>query len=50
SEAEIPIEPGTKPVDRNPYRANPRTQQVIDSCVNTIEEQGIIEKFASPWG
>lgn len=30
-------DPGTRPVDRSPYRANPRVQETVDMCVNKIE-------------
>ena len=49
-EADFPLEPGTPPVDRSPYRANPRVQEVIDQCVNQMEKDGIIEQRPSPWG
>ena len=49
-EADFPLQPGTTPVDRNPYRANPRVQEVIDKCVNQMEKDGIIEQRPSPWG
>ena len=38
TEADFPLQPGTTPVDRNPYRANPRVQEVIDMCVNQMEK------------
>ena len=50
AEAEFPLEPGTRPVDRAPYRANPRVQETIDKCVNQMEQDGIIEQRPSPWG
>ena len=50
SQADFPLEPGTKPVDRAPYRANPRAQEVIDKCVDQLEKDGIIEQRPSPWG
>ena len=50
AEADFPLEPGTRPVNRAPYRANPRVQEVIDKCVNELEEAGIVEQRASPWG
>ena len=37
-EADFPLQPGPTPVDRNPYRANPRVQEVIDMCVNQMEK------------
>ena len=33
AEAEFPLQKNTKPVDRHPYRTNPRAQEVIDKCV-----------------
>ena len=50
AEAEFPLEPGTRPVDRAPYRTNPRVQETIDKCVNQMEQDGIIEQRPSPWG
>ena len=50
AETEFPPEPGTRPVDRAPYRANPRVQETIDKCVNQMERDGIIEQRPSPWG
>ena len=49
-EATFPLQPGTQPVDRQPYRANPRVQEAIDKCVDEMERDGIIEQRASPWG
>lgn len=48
--ADFPLQPGTKPVDRPPYKSNPRTQAVIADCVAKMEKDGIIEQRASPWG
>ena len=50
AKADFPLEPGTKPVDRAPYRTNPRAQEVIDKCVDQMERDGIIEQRPSPWG
>ena len=50
AEATFPLEPGTRPVNRTPYRANPRVQETIDECVNQMEQEGIIEQRPSPWG
>ena len=36
AEATFPVPEGTRPVDRPPYRPNPRTSAVIDKCVNEI--------------
>ena len=49
-EADFPLKPGTPPVDRNPYRANPRVHEVKDKCVNQMKKDGIIEQRLSPWG
>ena len=50
AKADFPLEPGTKPVDRAPYRAKPRAKEVIDKCVDQMEKDGIIEQRPSPWG
>ena len=50
AEAEFPLQKETKPVNRQPYRANPRAQKVIDKCVDDMEEIDIIEKRPSEWG
>ena len=50
AEAEFPLEPGTRPVDRAQYRAKPRVQETIDKRVNQTERDGIIEQRPSPWG
>ena len=50
AEAEFPLQKDTKPVDRHPYRTNPRAQEVIDKCVDDMEEIDIIEKKQSQWG
>jgi hypothetical protein len=49
-EAEFPLRENTKPVDRHPYRTNPRAQEVIDKCVDDMQKIGIIEKGPSEWG
>ena len=36
AEAAFPLQKNTKPVDRHPYRTNPRAQEVIDNCVENI--------------
>ena len=46
AEATFPVPPGTRPVDRPPYRPNPRTTAVVDKCVEDMPEWGIIEKDA----
>ena len=50
AEATFSVSPGAHPVDRPPYRPNPRTSAVIDKCVNEMLKWGIIEKQPSPWG
>ena len=50
AEAAFPVPESTRPVDRSPYRPNPRTSAVIDKCVNEMLEWGIIEERPSPWG
>ena len=50
AEAEFPLQKDTKPVDRHPYRTNPRAQEVIDKCVDDMEEIDIIEKRPNEWG
>ena len=50
AEATFALEPGTRPVNRTPYRANPRVQDTIDKCVTQMEQDGIIEQRPSPWG
>ena len=50
TEAEFPLQKNTKPVDRHPYRTNPRAQEVIDECVKNMESAGIVEKKLSKWG
>ena len=37
-EADFPLQPGTPSVDINPYRANPRVQEIIDKCVNQMKK------------
>ena len=50
AEAEFPLQKDTKPVDRHPFRTNPRAQNVIDKCVDDMQEIDIIEKRPSQWG
>ena len=50
AEAEFPLQENTKPVDRHPYRTNPRPQEVIDKCVESMESVDIIEESPSAWG
>ena len=47
AEAEFPLQTNTKPVDRHPYRTNPRAQEVIGKCFHDMEATGIIEKKLS---
>lgn len=49
-EAKFPSQPATTPVDKTPYRTNPRPQQATEDCVNKMEDKGIIEQRASQWG
>ena len=50
AEATFPLPPKTCPIDRAPYRANPRAKAVIDKCVHDMLEWDIIEERPSPWG
>ena len=50
AEATFPLPPDTRPIDRAPYRANPRAKAVIDKCVHDTLEWDIIEERPSPWG
>ena len=50
AKANVPSQKQAKPVDHHPYRANPRAQEVIDKCVESMESDGIIEKSSSAWG
>ena len=50
AEATFPVPEGTRPVDRPPFRPNPRTSAVIAKCVNGMLEWGIIEERPSSWG
>ena len=49
AEATFPVPPGTRHVDRPPYRPNPRTSAVIAKCVSKMWEWGIIEQRSSSW-
>ena len=49
AEAEFPLQKNTKPVDRHPYRTNPRAQEVIDKCAENMESVSIVEKSPSAW-
>ena len=50
AEAEFPSQKQAKPVDHHLYRTNPRAQEVINKCVESMESDGIIEKSPSAWG
>ena len=50
AEAQFSLQKDTKPVDRHPYRTNPRAQKVIDKCVDDMQQIDIIEKRPSEWG
>ena len=48
---EYPLQIHAKPVDHHLYRTNPRAQEVIDKCVESMESKVIIEKHPpSAWG
>ena len=40
AEAKFPLQKQAKPVDHHPYRLNPRAQEVIDKCVESMESDG----------
>ena len=50
AEAQFSLQKDTKPVDRHPYRTNPRAQKVIDKCVDDMQAIVIIENRPSQWG
>ena len=50
AEATFPLPAHTKPVNRRPYRANPRTEAAINKCVQGMLNDDKIEKRSSPWG
>ena len=50
AEATFLLQPGTRPVDRAPYRTSPRLQKQIDDQVDKLLKQGIIEERTSAWG
>ena len=50
AEATFPLGPGTRSVNRTPYRANPRVQETIDKGVSQMDQDGIIEQRPSAWG
>ena len=45
TEAKISLQKHAKPVDHYPYKtsSNPRVQEVIDKCVESMDSEGIIE-------
>ena len=49
-ETTSPVPPGSRSVDRPPYRPSPRTSAVINKCVDNTLKWGLIEKRPSPWG
>ncbi|CAB1105069.1 unnamed protein product [Ectocarpus sp. CCAP 1310/34] len=50
AQATFPMPPNTKPVNRRPYRANPHTEAVIQTCVKDMLDDDIIEELPSQWG
>ena len=50
AEATFPLPAHTKPVSSLPYRANPRTEAVINKCVRDMLNDDILEERSSPWG
>ena len=50
AEAEFPLQKNTKPVDRRPYRTNPKAQEVIDKYAENMDSVGIVEKKPNEWG
>ena len=50
AETKYPLQIHAKPVDHLLYRTNPRAQEGIDKCVESMESNGIIEKHPSAWG
>ena len=41
AEATFPLPPGTRPVDRAPYRTSPHVQEKIDEQITKLLKQGI---------
>ena len=37
-------------MDHHPYRTNPRAQEVIDKCAESMKPDGVIKKSPSAWG
>ena len=50
AEATFPLQPGTRPIDRAPYRTSPRVQKQSDDQVDKLFKQGIIEERTNAWG
>ena len=50
AEAMFPLPAHTKPVSRCPYRANPRTEAVINKCAQDMLNDDIKKERPSPWG
>lgn len=46
----FPLKPGTKPINRTPYRVDPWIQGVIHECVGQLVDDGVVEKRSSQWG
>ena len=46
----FPLQPGTRPIDRAPYRTSPRVQKQSDDQVDKLFKQGIIEERTNAWG
>jgi hypothetical protein len=45
----IELQPGTKPVKLPPYRIHPEKSQMIQTEIDYMLKQGIIEESSSPW-
>ena len=50
AEATFRSPPETRPIDRAPFRVNPRGKAVVDKYVNDMLGWDIIEERPSPWG
>ena len=51
AKAEFPLQKQEKiVVNYHPYRTNPRKQEVIDTCIESMESDSFIEKSPSAWG
>lgn len=49
-QATLPLQRRTVPIDKPPYRVPPHTQETTDKCAKDLEDDGIIERQASPYG